>query len=423
MRVLVITHTFPPSFYSNAKRPAYLVRGMLEAGWDVEVLTSRFGMEAEQEETMVHERCRIERIPNFGDWITSMLGRGGRLERVLDMLANGVLFPDRWMPWSRTVFDMCGSRKHRFDRIVAFVHPPSLLLSGNYRGLVDRRWVFDFQESVSPQYKVCPRKSPLQRWLTPRLERLERLSLHLAGRVVFTAESNRRAYVDSGLVEREVTEHIPYFYDTRDFVDAGTIGEDFEIGYYGNFDLGGQRTPAVFMKSLARFLARHPEARTRTRFVFYGTWLRFHDKLVDENGLRDVVQINSAVSYPEYLLKIKDSPILLLVVSSGHNLFMPSKIVDYFGARRPILAFVPRDSEMRKVLVDAGMGGFSCFENDVDGGSTAIERLWELYLVKKLDCDTSRTGYWSSDIQVSRYLELLQNEAEDLPDSKCGWNA
>jgi hypothetical protein len=35
MRLLIITHTFPPSEHSNAKRPFYIAKGALEAGWEV----------------------------------------------------------------------------------------------------------------------------------------------------------------------------------------------------------------------------------------------------------------------------------------------------------------------------------------------------------------------------------------------------
>jgi hypothetical protein len=38
MRLLVLTYTFPPSTHANAKRPHYLVRGFLDAGWGAIVL-------------------------------------------------------------------------------------------------------------------------------------------------------------------------------------------------------------------------------------------------------------------------------------------------------------------------------------------------------------------------------------------------
>ena len=413
MRVLVISNIFPPSSHSNAKRPGFLVNGMLAAGWEVEVLTSDFGLPPGRIETDLDHRCRIVRVPNVIGVVSGVFGKGGRIDSAVYALASGLLYPDYWMPWARAVFRKCRASIGQFDRIVAFVHPPSLLLSGSYRGLVDWRWVFDFQESVSPQYKIQPRTSPVQRWLTPRLERLERRTLRQAGRVVFTAESNLRAYLEAGLVEKNIARHIPYFYESGDFDETVPDNGMFEIGYFGNFDLGGERSPEAFLRSLGGFLAKHPQARSRTRFVFHGTWRSMHDRHVHDNGLSDVVHINRGISYSEYLRKIRGCPVLLLVVAAAHNLFMPSKIVDYFGARRPILAFVPRKSEMRDVLVAAGMERFVCDENSVEDGVRALEALWIAFQNKSLTVNAELTTRWSFESQMPRYLDVLTEMTPD----------
>src|SRR6185295_1202352 len=98
---------------------------------------------------------------------------------------------------------------------------------------------------------------------------------------------------------------------------------------------------------------------------------------------------------------------LLLVVSAAHNLFMPSKIVDYFGARRPILALVPKESEMRRVLDTAGFADFACDEFDIANGAAALERLWDCYLAGTLVGDMEKSAFWSSETQVPRYLDLV----------------
>jgi glycosyltransferase involved in cell wall biosynthesis len=241
-----------------------------------------------------------------------------------------------------------------------------------------------------------------------RLRRLEQKTLHQAGKVVFTANSNRQTYIEAGLVPRLNTEHVPYFYDEEAFHLTGAVGPLFEIGYYGNFDLTGSRNPRTFLASLAGFLKRHPEARGQTRFQFHGAWLDSHDALLDQLALRDVCRISKAVPYQDYLEKLKQSPVLLLVIAEAHNFFMPSKIVDYFGARRPILAFVPPKSEMHDVLVEAGMEDYLCGDTDVEEGILALEGLWKAYGFQSLQVDSSRTSKWSSSTQVSRYIRMLE---------------
>lgn len=407
MRVLVITFTFPPSTHANAKRPYYIVKGMLDAGWEVDVVSSQIGMKSGSEELFRDPKCRITRIDDPVWSLGIARGQGTRWQKAVTLGANGLLWPESCRWWALRVFSKVRPDLARYDRILAFVFPPSVLLAAERDGFVDRRWIIDYQESISPHYAIHPRRSPLQIWRTPRLVRLERRCLELAGDVVFTAATNRRAYIESNLVEEPKTALIPHFYDSEVFAGKGEVMKEFVIGYFGYFDVLGWRTPDIFLAALAGFLEKHPEARERTRFLFHGHWMPEHDPMLDDRGLRDIARINPAVPLDRYLELVKQCPVLLLLTSASLNLFMPSKVVEYLGANRPILAFVPDDSEVAGVLREAGMSDFACGERDVEAGILALERLWKLYLSGELAADGSKTAEWSSAVQIPRYLELM----------------
>ncbi|MGW8180223.1 MAG: hypothetical protein ACWGQW_15905, partial [bacterium] len=295
-----------------------------------------------------------------------------------------------------------------YNCTLAFILPASVLLSSRIPGLVDRSWIFDYQEPISPQNKRTVRRSPIQRLLQSRLRELERTTLHRAGKVVFTSESNRSAYINAGLVQEGISAHVPYFYDADLFAqDVEPTDTEFGIVYFGTFDSRGARSPKTFLRALARFLQELPEARPRTRFHFFGNWIPSHNRWVDDLKLHDVVSFHAPVDYAEYLLKLRQYSVLLLVVSSAHNLFMPSKIVDYFGANRPILAFVPPQSEMRRVLERAGMNEYACDEFDIGEGASTLRRLWAQHIAGNLILPSERTKFWSSETQLPRYLEFL----------------
>jgi glycosyltransferase involved in cell wall biosynthesis len=303
----------------------------------------------------------------------------------------------------------------RYDRVLVFILPASLLLSGVPSGLVGPHWIFDYQESVTPHLRRHPRTSPLHRATFPLLRKLERHTLHKAGRIIFTSDTNRRAYLQEGLVKESATAQIPYFFDAEIFrAPPAACPQQFQIVYPGNFDWHGARTPETFLRSLARFLERRPEARPRTNFLFHGNWLLQHNRFLEELKLRDVASIQPPVSYEEYIRKLKQSTVLLLVVSAAHSLFMPSKIVDYFGVRRPILAFVPGESEMRRVLESAGFADFACDEFDIAGGASALERLWDRYLAGTLVGDMGKSASWSSEVQIPRYLDFVLQAKEPV---------
>jgi hypothetical protein len=408
MRLCVVTHTFPPSTHANAKRPHYLVRGFLEAGWEVEVFTQRTGMPPGAGETVAHPALHIVRLEDPIEKLLRRTRSNPLLYRMVALSLAGVMWPDVYARWANTVY----RRLHagtRHDRTLAFVLPASVLLSGRYRGLVDRNWTFDYQESVTPQYRKMKRRSPVQKWLQPRLEALERDTLHQAGRVVFTADTNRQAYVAAGLVDEATTAHVPYFFDAVAFGGVPPpIRPGFEVVYFGTFDWHGARSPETFLRALAAFLARTPEARPHTRFSFYGHWLAEHHRFVEELDLRNFVTIHPPLGYGEYLTKLRECPVLLLVVAPEHNLFMPSKIVDYFGAGRPIMAFVPPDSEMHRVLDAAGMLEFVSAERDLEGGVRALEKLWARHRAGTLTASSEQVQAWSSEALIPRYVQLVE---------------
>lgn len=411
MRLLVLTHTFPPSHSANAKRPYHIVRRFLDVGWEVDVFTGASGMKPGAPESIHHPALRIFRTSDPVIWLLNKADERNGLFRTGALAVNGLLWPDPHVLWAVRTLRAC-RRRTAYDRVLVFVTPASLLLSGLGHRLIGRHCVFDYQESVTPYYRSHPRRSPLQRLLVPLLAKLERQTLHKAGRVIFTADTNRRAYVQQRLVKDGATAHVPAFFDAAVFREprlADAVSPEFQVVYFGVFDWRGYRSPQTFLQSLALFLRRRPEARAYTRFLFYGNWLPEHDALLEDLSLRDVAQIQPAVPYEQYLEALKRSPILLLVASSAHNLFMPSKTADYFGAGRPIIAFVPKESEIRQILEQAGMADYACEEFDVTAGVVALERLWQRYRAGGLAPQTDKTRFWSSETQLPRYLDLVEN--------------
>lgn len=410
MKVLILTLAFPPSPHANGKRPYYVARAMLDAGWQVEVLTTHVGLPAGAAELIEHPRFCIRRVSDPVLDAEARLASHPKLARAVHLLANGLIWPDNHRLWVRRILSEVIRQGASVDRVIAFVFPRSMLLAGNQKSLVDHRWVFDMQEAVSPQFAIHPRRSPFQRWLTPRLCKLERRTLHRAGHVVFTSETSRRAYLDADLAVESRATHIPFFYDPSAFGNPATAAEGFEIGYFGNFDLHDHRSPAVFLKALARFLELHPEARPATRFLFHGAWLPEHDPLLERLALTDVASIHRPIPFQEYLGKISTCTILLLVAAAEHNLFMPSKVVDYIATGRPVLAFAPANSEVASVLRQAGHSSTLCDVSDSEAGAAALSRCWMLHRANQLgSIPVSDRQPWSSDVQIPRYLEIVAN--------------
>ena len=137
---------------------------------------------------------------------------------------------------------------------------------------------------------------------------------------------------------------------------------------------------------------------------------RFRQMLHDHADLAaHIVQIHAAVPYQEYVQRLSDAWALLLLASPSDNLLVPSKMLDYFGAQRPVLAFVPSESETYDILQQTGMQEFVSTENDVAGGCNSITRLWQAWKDGTLPVDSAKTYQWSASHQVQRVIELLSD--------------
>ena len=159
MRLLILTYAFPPSRHTNAKRPYYMARAFAEAGWEVDVYTGPLGMVPGDSELPGHPALRVFRV---ADWITDMLqkpGQRGPLRSLFTKVLFGLMWPDPYAPWVLRTLRACGGGRG-YDRVLVYIFPASLLLCGAPRNLVTRRWVFDFQESVTPQWQRLLRRSP-----------------------------------------------------------------------------------------------------------------------------------------------------------------------------------------------------------------------------------------------------------------------
>jgi|688.fasta_scaffold16522_10 glycosyltransferase involved in cell wall biosynthesis len=409
MKVLLLSFTYPPSHHANAKRPYYVVKGMLKEGWNVHVITSQIGMNTSSDETNQQDNLVITRIPDPVESFAKSLKLSSRWKSRLHLALNGVVWPEYHRFWALRALRYAKPMLNDYDRVVCLIFPPSLFLAGRMGGMVDSRWIFDYQESITPYYRQYPRRSPLQKSLTPQLSQLEKQCLDRAGKVIFTAETNRDAYVTQGLVDAGKAKLIHHFYDDNAFASPQNLLDGFVIGYFGYFDAVGLRTPETFLKSLKRFLDECPEARKVTKFVFYGTWIDAHHLYIDENGLRDVVQIHKPIPLDDYLKAVQRCTVLLLLTSRNLNLFMPSKVVEYLGAGRPVLAFIPADSEVASVLKTAGNDRYIADETDDLAGASSLHLLWNQHRQGELKSKSIAGTNWAASKLLPEYIEVVRS--------------
>lgn len=134
---------------------------------------------------------------------------------------------------------------------------------------------------------------------------------------------------------------LPHYYVDELYEEKQTSRPDASrvvISYIGDFY--GLRSPEPLVKALTILRDKAPEISARLHIRIVGNVeAKFHP-LIDEVNAKKLASIEriGQVPYLQSLAEMKQSDILLLIdAPSDINLFLPSKLIDYFGARKPVM--------------------------------------------------------------------------------------
>ncbi|AUB84541.1 glycosyltransferase [Candidatus Thiodictyon syntrophicum] len=135
---------------------------------------------------------------------------------------------------------------------------------------------------------------------------------------------------------------IPHAYDPSLYPSPPRQANDRIVLRYVGV-LFGRRSPEYLFQALRVLFCEHPLWRDRVCLEIVGT---VPPEMLQTPAARalqpDVLVIRTSVSYLESLRLMRDADLLVLIEADTRlNLFVPSKLSDYIGARRPILGLAP----------------------------------------------------------------------------------
>lgn len=172
--------------------------------------------------------------------------------------------------------------------------------------------------------------------------RMERQVVEHADRVVFTSDATRDLVMSKYPAElRDKTCALPHAFDAS-LYDGGDASQARDHGplvlrYVGNFY--NRRWPTALMGALAILCDKRPDLAARLRIEIIGP-----EALRAEIGRlpKTLVQLFPPVPYLESLRLMRDADLLLVLDAPfSRSVFLPSKLVDYIGAGKPIFAISP----------------------------------------------------------------------------------
>jgi glycosyltransferase involved in cell wall biosynthesis len=343
-KILLIALGCYPSNVAGAHRPAKIAKFLPEFGWDPLILCAEWKRDNDPARfdpglALENDACRTIRVPYPAP-------AGGRAGRAFRRFLTTV-FPYTTPRSAVRSFMREASRIVESERVDAIWSTYRPGLTHLVAGLVSRRagipWVADFRDI------------PDQVHDTPRVRRTVRTEVAIcSGASVITATSPASA---ARLAERHraPVELVMNGFDPDDYDPAARpTGEVFDITYYGT--LYEYFDPRPLFRALDLLHARGEIDLGRVAVEFYGPPRKQIEALARGFECARVVRARPRLPYREMLRRQQESVVLLAVKSRDAGTAIPLKILEYLGARRPVLCVPGDGGDVDAVLADTGAG-------------------------------------------------------------------
>jgi glycosyltransferase involved in cell wall biosynthesis len=343
-KLLVVAYSFPPHATAEAYACAKKLGGLRRFQIDV-VCAAPFDHPRHVDHSLdEYVRRRFHRVIPVGmpSWMRrlSRWPAGFRLFSALNQLPDRMVFLN-----ASTVEALRGLDLDSYDAVITCsqfhsAHLVGLALRARVRRLP---WIAHFSDPWADNpYNAA---SVVTRHTHGRMERQV---IETADHVVFTSELTRelvmRKYPRELLAKTSV---VPHAFDPALYPQAtgssGPAGSDQKLVIRHLGRLYRQRSPAPLFRALELLQRAVPGLLAKVRFDFVGTDQR--SVLCPE--LRRLperlVSFSPRVDYLTSLRLMREADALLLIDAPARtSVFLPSKLVDYIGANRPILGVTPR---------------------------------------------------------------------------------
>jgi hypothetical protein len=340
MRLLAVSYVLPPNLYPQA----------IQIGRLLYHCKDELGVTCGVMET---QATGLDCYPDFNTRLNYKINVpfNSKIKGLLQRLAIYCLpfygrCPDEYVGWiglaTQKTLAFLNEHQIKPDRILTFGEPMSDHLVGRQlRARLGLPWVAHFSDPWADN--PFRRYFVLSMWIN---RRLEESVIKDADRVVFTSQETldlvMKKYPESW---RDKAYVIAHGYQTDLY--SAPVKQDttapLVFRYVGNFY--GDRTPAPLFEALAQLQSKNPELLNNIQIELVGS---IPARMLKTQAYRalpnSLVKTTSTVSYLKSLELMAAADLLLIIdaPNPGVSVFLPSKLIDYIGAGKPIIGLVPR---------------------------------------------------------------------------------
>ena len=408
-QLLLVSTYFPPQPEAGALRPGYLAKYLPEFGWEATVVTRQYGVGQAQVNVSTGRDRKL--LPTLSSPSPRMkfLKRVPLARKSVAFIRSIAYFPDESIGWLPEALNLAltAASKVRFHALLSTFGPPTVHIVGS---VLQRKlalpWVADYRDPWS--YSEYGGKGPVRRSLEYFLERrLLKRALVLTCVSEFVAKKLERTHPQTDI------RIIPNASDLSEWVDVPDgKPASFTFCFAGRL-YGGQRNPDMLFAAVQDMRRRGDAAGQAIRFEFYGPDPNVALDSARRYDLTDIVRTFNTVPRESILAAERKSAVLLALLKMDARTASEtgSKLLEFVGARRPVLAVGPDKSLVRGFMDSSGLGYFAGTHEEC---KWAIRQLFQRFSDGLFDVELKSNWkpFTSRDL-AREFSEVLNEIARD----------
>jgi glycosyltransferase involved in cell wall biosynthesis len=326
----------------------------------------------------------------------------------------GILFrklPDKYVLWqARALIKIIRKwRDEDFDCILTFACPLSSSIIGLWlKKYFKTKWVAFFSDpwADNPHFNYHGIIKKIN-------SSLEKKVFKTADNLVFASPEMQHAYVNKYSFINNKSTFIEHSYDPFIYKDhKKKRNGKLILRYIGTFY--GQRTAQPLLSAIKIILDRKLLNSDDISFEIIGevarTYKKQYESLLQHFKLHDVIKLNKPVTYLESLSLMQQSDALVLIDAQiDGSVFLPSKLIDYIGADRPIIGITPKNGASARVIKK--VGGWLADPSSIEDIENTLQEVFTHYkqgTLEQFKPSASAKKDYLIDNNIQKVLAILQ---------------
>jgi glycosyltransferase involved in cell wall biosynthesis len=387
-KVLVIAYYFPPMGYSGVQRTAKFVKYLIDFGWEPTVLTIRPKYYYAFDDVLLKEiEERGIRIIRTGSKdptqkvINQKKIKSDFIRKILNRISQTLFLPDNKIGWMKPALKEARKllSSETFDIIFATAPPyTDFRIGARLKKEFGIPLILDYRDAwLDDGLSFYP--TPFHRWI---VKAMERKVLHLSDKIIsYTRQIKEHILKNYPFIKPDEITIIPHGFDEEDFkIDliSSRSPNKMRVTYSGAFY--DERTPKYFLKAVEKLFTERPDLESQIEFYFVGNFPKKYFRKIQKSKYKSNFHFTGYVDHKTNIKYLLDSDVLWLMIRHSKNphLYATSKLFEYIGTGKPILACVPVNGAAAMILKDYN-ASLIVEPDNVEGIKDALHKLFDLF--------------------------------------------